>query len=409
MTKNICRMCNSQNLENFLDLGYTALADKFLSAEELDYPEIFYPLRVNLCIECGLSQLDHVVPPELMFNEKYPYDSSTTKTGREHFTSMAITICDKFGIGENSLIIDIGSNAGVLLSAFKSKNMMVLGIEPSTKLANIASSRGIETIQEFFSFSLAKKLVKERGKARVITATNVFAHIDNLMEFVQSVEILLTDDGILSIEAPYFANLIENLEYDTIYHEHLSYLSVKPMVLFFQKFEMDVFDIEFQKIHGGTLRYYICKKGKQKISNNISSYLKSEENQKIHSIQRLRKFAEEVKKQRKHLVGLLIDLKNQGKNLAAISAPAKGNTLLNYCKIDNEILSFVTEKNPIKINTFTPGMHIPVYPDESLLEKKPHYAIILAWNFADEIMQNNKKYQELGGKFIIPIPEPKII
>ncbi len=181
------------------------------------------------------------------------------------------------------------------------------------------------------------------------------------------------------------------------------------MVLFFQKFGMDIFDIEYQKIHGGTLRYYICKRGKQKISENILNYLQKENDQKIHSIQRLQKFTEDVKEQRKQLVGLLIDLKNQGKTIAAISAPAKGNTLLNYCKIDNEILSFVTEKNPIKLNTFTPGMHIPVYSDESLLEKKPDYAIILAWNFADEIMLNNKKYQDLGGKFIIPIPNPKII
>ncbi len=204
MKKKTCRMCNSQNLKIFLDLGYTALADKFLSLEELDYPEIFYPLRVNLCIECGLSQLDYVVPPHLMFNEKYPYDSSTTKTGREHFTSMAITICDKFEIRENSLIVDIGSNAGVLLSGFKSKNMNVLGIEPSTKLANIASERGIETIQEFFSLNLAKKLVHEKGNASVITATNVFAHIDNLVEFAQSIDLLLTDDGVLSIESSIF-------------------------------------------------------------------------------------------------------------------------------------------------------------------------------------------------------------
>jgi hypothetical protein len=181
------------------------------------------------------------------------------------------------------------------------------------------------------------------------------------------------------------------------------------MVYFFKNFDMELFDVEYQEIHGGTLRYYICRKGKQKISENISKYIHKEKIQQIHSIKRLKIFASDVKEQRKQLVTLLIDLKNQGKTIAAISAPAKGNTLLNYCKIDNEILTFVTEKNPIKLNTFTPGMHIPVYSDEFLLEKRPDYAVILAWNFAEEIILNNKKYQESGGKFIVPIPIPKII
>ena len=409
MKKIHCRMCKSQKLETFLDLGFTSLADNFLKKNELDKPEIFYPLRVNICTECGLSQLNYVVSPELMFNEKYPYDSSTTKTGRVHFTLMAAELCEKFNLKKNSLVIDVGSNSGVLLSGFKFKNMQVLGIEPSSKLAKIASEKGIETIQEFFSFHLAEKIVNDKGKCNIITATNVFAHIDDLVDFVKSCDVLLNDDGILCIEAPYFVNLIENLEYDTIYHEHLSYISVKPMMRFFKRFNMELFNVEYKKIHGGTLRYYICKAGKHEISQNVSKYISKENNLKIHSINRLKKFAKLVQEQRHQLISLLIELKKQGKTIAAISAPAKGNTLLNYCKIDSKILDFVTEKNPIKLDTFTPGMHIPVYSDKFLLEKKPDYAVILAWNFAEEIMDNNKEYRKLGGKFIIPIPTPKII
>jgi len=409
MSNKTCRMCKSTQLYKFLDLGFTALSDGFLSKDDLARPETFYPLNVLICKTCGLCQLGYVVPPEYMFNKNYPYDSSTTKTGREHFTNMGYDICKNFNLKSNSLVIDVGSNTGVLLSSFKSRNMKVHGIEPSNNVANIARKNGIETTTDFFSEKLAKKIVKKYGKASIITATNVFAHIDNLDDFMNGVKILLKENGILVIEAPYLVNLIGNLEYDTIYHEHLSYLSVKPVRRFCKKHKMELFDVEMKKIHGGTVRYFIGRKGKQKISKNISKFLKLENNNKIYSNKQLDNFAKKVEFHRTELMNLLYNLKKSGKRIVAISAPAKGNTLLNYCRIGSEILDFVTEKNPMKIGKYTPGMHIPVYSDKKLITDKPDYALVLAWNFAEEIMKNNKSYKKNKGKFIIPLPHPKII
>ena len=409
MKKINCRMCKSNNIKKFLDLGFSALSDNFLTKDQLEKSESFFPLSVNLCSNCGLCQLGYVVPPELMFNKDYPYDSSTTKTGREHFTKMGIDICNEFELSQNSLVIDVGSNSGVLLSAFKSKGMKVLGIEPSSKLANAAIEKGVDSIIEFFSNKLVKQILDDYGKVSVITGTNVFAHIDDLDDFMLTADSLLIEDGIIVIEAPYLLHLIENMEYDTIYHEHLSYLSVKPMVEFCKKFGFEIFDIKEQTIHGGTLRYFISRKNKKEITQKVSNYLKIEDEKELYSKEKLNEFAVLVKNHRKTLLRLLNDLKKDGKKIVAISAPAKGNTLLNYCKIDSEILDYVTERNPFKIGKFTPGMHIPVYSDEKLLEDQPDYALILAWNFADEIIQNNSSYQEKGGKFIIPTPKPRIV
>jgi len=404
-----CRMCKSNKITKFLDLGKTALADNFLTKNQLEEKEEEYPLNVYCCDECGLWQLGYVVSPELMFNQNYPYDSSTTQTGKDHYTKMGISISERFHLKPKSLAIDVGSNVGVLLSGFKSKGLEVLGIEPSSNVADIAKKNGINTMVEFFSSKLAEEIQKKYGKASVITGTNVFAHINDLDDFIVAADHLLTEDGIIIIEAPYLLNLIENLEYDTIYHEHLSYLSLKPMVKFFKKFGMEVFDVEMQKIHGGTLRYFIGRTGKRSISKNVEDYLSLENKKRIHSIDRLEEFSTSVQEHHKKLKSLLTSLKKDGKKIVGVSAPAKGNTLLNYCKIGPELLDYVTERNPLKIGKFTPGMHIPVLSDEILLEEKPDYALLLAWNFADEIIKNNQKFRNIGGKFIIPIPTPKII
>lgn len=409
MKQKVCRMCKSHQLQKFLDLDYTALSDNFLKEEQLDEPEIFFPLSVYSCLNCGLSQLGYVVSPELMFNENYPYDSSTTKTGTTHFTNMGMSICKRFNLKSDSLVIDVGSNAGVLLTGFKSQGMKVLGIEPSSNIAKIAINSKIDTMIDFFSEKLVKKIIKQYGNASVITGTNVFAHINDLDDFMKTCDHLLLDDGIIVIEAPYLLNLIENLEYDTIYHEHLSYISVKPMIEFCKKFNFELFDVEEHKIHGGTLRYFIGRKNKQKISENVSKFIKLESNKQVYSEKKLQSFSESVKNHRNSLQQLLHDLKKNGKKIVAISAPAKGNTLLNYCKIGPELLDYVTERNPLKIGKYTPGMHIPVFSDDELLKNPPDYALILAWNFADEIIKNNSEYQRNGGKFIIPIPKPVII
>ena len=404
-----CRMCLSKEFEMFLDLGFTALADNFLSPGKLHDKEMFFPLRVVLCKNCGLAQLDYVVDPTLMYNMDYPYESSTTKTGREHFTKMAKDIIDEFKVENGSLAVDLGSNVGVLLMGFKECGMEVMGIEPSLNIMKKAIENGIATIPAFFGKEAVDQILKEKGQASVLTATNVFAHIHDLDEFMESASALVNEKGIFVFEAPYFKHLLDQLEYDTIYHEHLSYLSIKPLVAFFERHGWELFKIEEKTIHGGSLRCFVSRKGNYPIQGMVKEYLDNEEKEKIHDIERMKEFAVKVKEHKEKLRNLLMDLKKQGKKIAGMSAPAKGNTLLTYCKIDTEILDFVTEKAQIKIGKYTPGTHIPVYPDEKLLEDKTEYALLLAWNFAEEIIKNNEKFRKAGGKFIIPIPEPKIV
>jgi SAM-dependent methyltransferase len=404
-----CRMCESKNIELFLDLGFTPLADNFLTCEQLSKSETHYPLQVYLCKNCGFIQLGYIVPPEKMYHSDYPYESSTTKTGSEHFHKMAEEICQKFNLKEKSIVVDIGSNVGVLLQGFKNQKMTTVGIEPSKNIAKIAIENGIETISDFFNEDSINEITSKYDHASIVTATNVFAHIGDLNEFMKNIEKVLTDKGIFIFEAPYFVNLLENMEYDTIYHEHLGYISIKPLVSFFKKFGMELFDVQQTNIHGGSIRGFIGKKNQHKISAKIKEMIKVEENKEIYSITKLKEFASRVHIHKKELINLLYNIKNEGKRIVCISAPAKGMTLLNFCNIDNVVCDYVTEKSKLKIGKYTPGVHLRVKPDEFLIEDKPDYALVLAWNFADEIIHNNKEFRNNGGKFIIPIPNLVIV
>lgn len=403
-----CRMCESANLYEFLDLGFIPPADRILSKGDLKKPEIFFPLKVAQCLDCGLTQLTYAANPEILYGERYLYESSITKTGREHFWGMADSICKKFNLNPNSLVVDIGSNVGVLLDGFKKNGMNVLGIDPAPKIAKIANENGIETWQEFINSKIAEDIVSKKGKAKIITGTNVFAHIDNKKELMESIKIMLDEEGVFIIEVPYLIDLIEKMEYDTIYMDHLEYISVKPLVKFFKKFGMDVFDVEKYDIHGTSIRVFVCREGKRKIEENVKKFLDLEEKKGVYKKEILDNFANKIKNHKKEFIELLIELKKQGKKVIGISSPAKGNTLLNYCKIDNNLIDYITEKSLIKIGNYTPGMHIPIVNENKILEDKPDYGIIFAWNFANEIIKNNKEYSKLGGKFIIPITEQGI-
>ncbi|MEK6946966.1 MAG: class I SAM-dependent methyltransferase [Nanoarchaeota archaeon] len=404
-----CRMCEGDSLEQFLDLGFTPLADSFLKEEDLLRPETYYPLNVYVCHACGFMQLGYVVQAEILYCRDYPYESSITLTFREHFFDMSKIISKRFNLLPESLVIDIGSNVGLLLLGFKAQGMRVLGVDPAINIAKKAIENGIENIPLFFSSKLASKIAKEKGKASVVTATNVFAHIMDLDDFMRGIDLLLEERGIFVFEVPYALVLIKQMLYDTIYHEHLGYMSIKPLVTFFHKFGMELFDIEMVKTHGGSIRCFVGRKGKKDISPSIKEFIDNENIMQIYSIEHLRKFAGDVKKHRQALVSLLRDLKKQGKRIVGVGAPAKGNTLLNYCKIDTEILDYITEKSKLKIGLYAPGTHIPIYPDQKLIEDKPDYALLLSWNFADEIMKNLKDYTKHGGKFIIPFPKPRIV
>ncbi|KND49399.1 MAG: putative methyltransferase [Parcubacteria bacterium C7867-008] len=403
-----CRMCKSADLIEYLDLGHTPPADQFRVAEELDLPELSYPLRVMLCNACGLSQLTHVVDPRVLYQFDYPYQSSTTATGKKHWDAFAAAVAERLSLKKDSLVVDVGSNDGTLLQSFKDVGMDVAGVDPAPNIVEIANERGIPTYCDFFGPDAANLLTEKHGKASVIVGTNVFAHIDDLHSVLSACDTLLTDDGVFIFESPHFGTLIEHLEYDTIYHEHLSYLSLKPVTTFVEQFGREVFAVEKSAIHGGSFRVYIGKKGQREIDHSVHDLLAEETEAKLHDISMLKAFALKVEKNREDLMTLVEKIRSEGKTIALVSTPAKGMTLLNYCGFTKRHVAFATERAPLKIGRFTPGAHIPIYADAKLLEKKPDYALLLAWNFAPEIIRNNSEFTANGGKFIIPIPTPTI-
>lgn len=405
-----CRACDSASLYKFLDLGHHPHSDQFRKKEQVNTPVVFYPLNVVLCEDCGFVQLDYVVDPVILYQDNYPYESSVTETGKRHYHDFAKSVVEDFKFGEKDLAVDIGSNVGVLLEGFKLMGLEVNGVDPAPNICAIAEKRGIPTINDFFGKNSAEKIIKTKGKASVITGTNVFAHVDDLNDLVEAVKLLMHEKkGIFVVESPHLLHLIEKLEYDTIYHEHLSYISIEPLIPFFAKHGMEIIKIEQKDIHGGSIRIFVSRTGNYPIHQSVSDIVNLEIQCGLREKKKLAEFAKKVENNKKEINLLLSKLKAEGKRIVAVSAPAKGMTLLNYCKIDRQVLDYVTEKSKLKIGLFTPGDHIPVYPDSRLLEDQPDYALLLAWNFAEEIMNNNKEFIANGGKFIIPIPTVKIV
>lgn len=403
-------MCHRTSLEPYLNLGLTPLADEFRLAEKAgSLAQVSYPLEVVLCKDCGLSQLSTVVAPEVLYQNDYPYESSTTVAGRQHFARFARSVVTDYDLTPEELAIDVGSNVGVLVRGFLDAGIRGLGVEPAVNIARIATDNGVETISEFFSKDTAQSIVSSHGKARIITATNVFAHVDDLDEFMSAVDALLTPNGLLVVEAPHYLQLVRQLEYDTIYHEHLSYLAVTPLQPFFARTGFELVDVVQVGIHGGSFRLFVARPGHYRVSPRIAEVSNLEREERLHELERLQQFANEVAGHRIELMTLLYDLKRAGRSIAGVSAPAKGMTLVNYCGIGTGILDFVTEKSPLKIGRFTPGGRIPVLPDSALTERGVDYGLLLAWNFATEIMENLSGFRTAGGRFIIPIPHPTVM
>lgn len=405
-----CRACKNSTLYKFLDLGYHPPSDQFRKKEQLHEPVIFYPLDVYLCESCGFVQLGYVVSPEILYQDDYPYESSMTKAGQKHFWSFADSVVDEYNFSKEDFAVDIGSNVGVLLEGFKIRGLKILGVDPASNICDIAIDRGIPSIADFFTLDVAHDIVQSHGEASIITGTNVFAHIDDLDSLVQAVKFLMhKKKGVFIIEAPHFLHLIKSLEYDTIYHEHLSYLSIKPLISFFDAHGLEIIKVDHKDIHGGSIRIHVSFKNNYSIHSSVKETVDMENEARLFQRETLDLFALGVNQNRDELTWLLKNLKRESKRIVAVSAPAKGMTLLNYCKIGRETLDYVTEKSTLKIGRFTPGDHIPVFPDSKLLEDMPDYALILAWNFSSEIMENLKEYKARGGKFIIPIPKPMVI
>ncbi len=399
-----CRICGNKNLYKFLSLGKTPLANSFLKNEESGAVEDAFPLNTCFCDACGLVQLDKLVPPDMMF-KNYIYFSSTSDLLQQHFSELAEEVSGM--LKQNALVVEIASNDGIVLRNFQQMNMRVLGVEPAVNIAKHANDIGIETINEYWSFGLAERLA-ENEKADAILANNVIGHVHDLHDFAKGISHLLKDDGIVVIQVQYLVDLIEKLEYDTIYHEHVSYISLHPVVRLFEKYGLTVFNVKrFPDIHGGSIRFYLAKK--RRPSDSVSRLLDYEKNNGFMSNEKYAEFAKRVEVHKGKMMSLLKHLKSQGNRVAGYGAAAKANTMLNYCGIGRDFIEYIADKSPHKQGLLTPGMKIPVVAPAKIIEDSPDYVVILAWNFADEIMRQLAPYRSKGGKFIIPIPEPKII
>ena len=393
--KTVCRICGGADLYCFLDLGFQPHSDQFRLS--LDVPEMQYPLRLARCRGCGFVQLDYVVPPSDLYQTDYLYESSITQTGSDHWAELAGTVSKKLGLVEGAGVIDIGSNDGTLLSKFAALGMNVHGIDPSPEIADIAIARGIPTVKDFFSGDALRSAMKGLPRTDLVTGTNVFAHIDDLEAVLRAVSENI-GDGVFVFESPYFGNFFDGLQYDTVYHQHLSYLSLRPLIPFFEKFDLPIFDVEQTPIHGGSFRVYA---GRGRDRTAAVDEMLANENWTDADMD---DFAAKVRQNREDLFSLIHSLWKEGKTIAAVSCPAKGQTLLNYTGV-GRFLSFATDKSTLKQGRYTPGTHLKIFSDDALTEQKPDYALLLAWNFADEIIRNNNDFE---GRWIVPIPTPTI-
>lgn len=401
-----CSFCNCENLFKYLDLGRMPLVNSFITPEQISTEEKF-PLEVLLCQDCSLSQTSVVIDPEFMFRD-YAYRSSISSFFRNHCTSLAEELNSYF-CKPGDLILDIASNDGCLLKPFKSLGNKVLGVDPAINLARIANGEGIKTIPDFWTPELARSIKEGEGLAKVITAFNVFAHVEDIHSFVQGVKIALGNDGFFILESPHILDLLEKNEFDTIYHEHLYYLSLKPVQRLMSQYNMKIAKVEQHDIHGGSLRVYIEHDSQNRSDGSFEKILDKEKKAGIYDSDSYEGFTEKVETVKRNLNLMVRKIKQEGKTIDSFGASAKGNILLNYCGINHPSIGCVYDHTPEKQGKLTPGTHIPIINPDFLLERKPDYLFLAAWNFAREIMEKTQDYRSQGGRYIIPIPNPVVI
>ncbi|HCR36446.1 TPA: hypothetical protein DIU22_05420 [Candidatus Woesebacteria bacterium] len=402
-----CQICSSERMHKFLSLGHHPNPDGFLTEEKLKEPEIYFPLDVYFCEDCCLVQLGYAPNPELLFTEDFVYTTGSSKELADNFHSLVENVIKKFNLLRNDFAVDIGGNDGTSLSNYLPYGIKVLNVDPS-KAAEMAQKKNVPTMKDFFNEKTAIRILRENGKAKVITATNVFAHVRELDSFMNGIKILLDAKGVFIEESHYIRDLLHETEYDSIYAEHLRYYSLKPLIYLFDKFDMDVFDAEKITTHGGSLRVYACGKGDFPISENVKKILIEEEEFGLYSRKIYDSFGKKVFSNMKEIRSILFKAKEHG-NIVGIGAPAKGNTLLNFCKIGKETIDCLLEYGSLKVGMYSPGMHIPI-KDESILfqEPQPTYALLLAWNLKSVIVPKLRQ-KGFRGKIIIPVPEPHVI
>lgn len=378
------------------------LANSFVRKEDLAKPEPFYPLRVFVCEDCSFAQLIDIVRPDILFRD-YIYFSSGVRTVPEHFRNYANEIVANFATTKGDLVVEIGSNDGVLAGAVQALGPRVLGVDPAVNVVKLANERGIPTLPEFFSAAVAERIRNEYGSAKVITGNNVIAHIDALQDVAQGVTSLLADDGVFMFEAPYLKDMFDRLTFDTIYHEHVSYLAVRPLAKLLARFGLEIFDVKTVPVQGISLRTYAGKKGVRPVRPSVASFIAEEDRLGMSSVESYRALAKDIAGLKERVLGVLHEYKRQGKRLAGYGAPAKGNTLLNYFGVGTDMLEYTTEELPSKIGLFTPGMHLPIVHIDGSRKSPPDAYLLLAWNSRDAIVKNEEKFLAGGGSFIVPI------
>ncbi len=409
-TRRDCRLCSSLRLQQVMSLGRTPLANEFVTADDLGREQERFPLDVHICLDCGHVQLLDVVDPELLFRD-YVYVSSTSPVFVDHFRRYADAMIAMLSLPKGSRVVEIGSNDGVLLRFFKDAGMRVLGIDAARRIAQEATRSGIQTLPEFFDPALAKRLRSEGWDASVVAANNVFAHADDLHAFVEGVKHLLRPDGVFVFEVSYLLDLVQKTLFDSIYHEHLSYHTVKPLVGFFALHGMELIDTVRVESHGGSLRGIVQKKGGPRPRQpRVEELIAAEAQAGLHRPDAYRAFFDNVQRRKSELTRLTRDLKAAGKRIAGFGAPAKATTLMFHFELGPESLEYVVDDSPLKQGLFTPGHHIPVVASSHLYDPatRPDHALVLAWNFADSIIRNHRAFRDTGGRFIVPLPRVEV-
>ena len=393
-----------------MDLGYSPLSNNYLTKQKLNKVESKYPLRVFVCEKCWLVQTEDFINIKKIFNSKYPYFSSTSKSWLVHAKKYSDQIIKKLSLDKKSYVIEIASNDGYLLKNFVSANIPCLGIEPTSSTADVAKKRGIPVLKKFFTKNLALKLSLKKKMANLIVGNNVYAHVPDINNFTAGLKKILKKEGTITLEFPHLMNLIKYTQFDTIYHEHFSYLSLYSVSKIFEKNGLRIFDVEKLKTHGGSLRIYGCHfNDVRKIKNSVKSLIKEEKEKGLQKIKTYKGFKIYVNKIKKSLVKFLIEQKKKGKKVVAYGAAAKGNTLLNYAKIDKKLLTAVFDAAISKQGCYMPGSRIPIFSPNNIIEAKPDYVLILPWNIADEIIAQNSDLIKNGTKFFVAIPKLKIL